>query len=81
MSRDPTSNSPKIYAVTIRGYLRQDWEDWFGDLVISHSVGTHGGAVTLLTGPFADQSALHGLLSQLHSLNLELVSVTQLIRE
>jgi hypothetical protein len=32
---------------------------------------------TILAGPVADQSALHGLLKKVHNLGLPLISVTQ----
>ena len=36
------------------------------------------GAVTVLTGPLADQAALHGVLAQIEALGLELLEVRRL---
>jgi hypothetical protein len=36
------------------------------------------GTATVLTGPLADQSALHGMLAQIEALGLELLEVRRL---
>jgi hypothetical protein len=36
------------------------------------------GTVTVLTGPLADQAALHGVLAQIEALGLELLEVRRL---
>jgi hypothetical protein len=59
--------------VRIKGNLRQDWSDWFGELIISNpSEGE-----TILNGELPDQSALLGLLNRIHGLNLKLLSFSQ----
>lgn len=61
----------EMYEITVKGHLDEDWAEWFGDLVISH---TEQGE-TILAGPIPDQPALLGLLNRLLELSLKLVSV------
>lgn len=61
------------YEIRIRGRLDARWTARFDGLSMRHE--TDG--TTVLSGPVADQAALHGLLSQVRDLGLPLVSVTQ----
>jgi hypothetical protein len=61
---------PKNYRIKLKGCLDAKWSDWFEQMAIS----THGGD-TILTGPVADQAALHGLLIRIRDLNLTLLSI------
>ena len=63
----------KNYRIKLKGCLDPKWSDWFDQMVIS----TEGGE-TILTGPVADQAALHGLLIRIRDLNLTLLSVERL---
>jgi hypothetical protein len=47
------------------------WAAWFDGLTVGHE----GDGITLITGPIADQAALHGLLQRVRDLGLPLVSV------
>ena len=58
------------YEIRVRGNLDERWSAWFESMVIRHEEGT-----TTLTGPVADQAALHGLLDKVRDLNLTLISV------
>ena len=71
--QDPSSGrcGPTTYQVRITGRLGPDWADWFEGLAV-----TADGGDTLITGPVADQAALHGLLRRVRDLGLPLVSVT-----
>jgi hypothetical protein len=64
---------PAIYEVRIKGHLGTQWADWFGDV----SVTLEDNGETLLTGPVADQAALHGLLKKVRDLGMPLVSVNR----
>ncbi|MBU4449658.1 MAG: hypothetical protein KKD99_13810 [Proteobacteria bacterium] len=66
---DPSQ--PMVYQIRIKGHLGRQWTDWFGGLTIT--LDDNGD--TLLTGPVADQSALHGLLKKVRDLGMPLVSV------
>jgi hypothetical protein len=67
-----SSSGPQRYAIRVRGRLGPRWAPWFeGMALVAQDDGT-----TLIEGPVADQSALHGLLRKVSDLGLPLVSVT-----
>ena len=61
------------YEIRAEGVLDERWSAWFCGLAI-----TSDGEVTTITGPVADQSALHGLLAKVHDLGLTLISVRRI---
>jgi hypothetical protein len=62
-----------IYEIRVEGHLDREWSDWFGGLALTpEKDGT-----TLLSGPVADQAALHGLLKKVRDLGASLISVNQ----
>jgi hypothetical protein len=64
-------NQPQHYEIRLKGHLDSQWTEWFGGLTITlEEDGT-----TLLSGPVADQAALHGLLKKVRDLGLPLISV------
>ncbi len=60
-----------VYQIRLRGHLGQQWTAWFEGLTITPAENGE----TLLTGPVADQAALHGLLRKVRDLGLPLLSV------
>jgi hypothetical protein len=61
------------YEIRLTGRLDAHWGAWFDGLTVSHeSDGT-----TVISGPIADQSALHGVLQRVRDLGMPLVSVTR----
>lgn len=60
-----------VYQIRVEGYLDGRWSHWFDDLRLTH----HNDGTTILSGPVADQAALHGLLAKVRDLNLTLISV------
>jgi hypothetical protein len=58
------------YEIVIGATLGLDWADWFEGFEVEASGGT-----TVLRGPVADQSALHGILALLRDLALPLLDV------
>ena len=64
---------PPVYQIRIKGRLDRQWANWFEELTLTPAEGGD----TLLTGPVADQAALHGLLKKVRDLGLPLVSVVQ----
>jgi hypothetical protein len=59
-----------VYQIRITGHLGRTWTDWFEGLAIT----LEDNGDTLLTGPVADQAALHGLLKKVRDLGIPLVS-------
>ena len=60
------------YEIRLKGHIDEHWSEWFDNLTIIHDEDD-----TILAGPVADQSALHGLLKKVHDLGLRLISVTE----
>ena len=66
------AEEPGRYEIRVKEHLGDRWAGWFvGMTLIRQADGT-----TVLDGPVADQSALHGLLRKVSDLGLPLVSVT-----
>jgi hypothetical protein len=61
------------YRIKLKGRLDPKWSDWFEQMAISTE-----GDQTILTGPVADQAALHGVLIRIRDLNLTLLAVERL---
>jgi hypothetical protein len=64
------TSQPSRYRVVVRGGLGSFFASEFEDLELE----SHGGE-TSLTGCFADQAELHGLLDRLRDLGIHIVSV------
>ena len=67
----PDLKQPRIYQIRIKGHLGDQWSDWFEGLTIT----LEEGGQTLITGPVADDAALHGLLKKVRDLGMPLLSV------
>lgn len=67
------ATGPASYRIRLHGHLSRTWADRFEGMTASEEDGD-----TLLTGPVADQAALHGLLKRVRDLGLTLVSVRRL---
>jgi hypothetical protein len=63
------SSAPR-YQVRVRGHLGETIGSAFPDLKIRRQ-----GDETILTGEFADQAALYGVLAEIEALGLELIEV------
>jgi len=61
------------YEVRVEGVPDARWGAWFEDLQV-----TSDGSQTVISGPVADQAALHGLLNKVCGLGLVLISVRRL---
>lgn len=73
MADRQASHTQSIYHIRVKGNLDEKWADWFNGLVMT----ARGDGETLLSGPVADQAALHGVLDKIHSLGLSLLLVVQ----
>ena len=65
----PTSNA-KVYEICLKGHLDDRWAEWFDGMTIKLEEDGN----TILSGPVADQAALHGLLKKVRDLGLPLLS-------
>ncbi|MFN2133439.1 MAG: hypothetical protein ACK2VD_23140 [Anaerolineae bacterium] len=73
-SQETGSEGPTVYEIRIKGHLGPQWRDWFSGLTIQ----LEEDGQTVLTGPVADQAALHGLLKKVRDVGLPLLSVVSL---
>jgi len=62
-----------VYRIRVKGQLAPSWAEWFDGLSIADA--ENGEAV--LSGPIADQTALHRLLIKIRDLGLPLIEVTR----
>ena len=60
-----------VYTIRVKGHLNQSWSAWFDGMTITNEANGD----TVISGPVADQAALHSLLVKVHNLNLTLISV------
>ncbi len=65
---------PCRFEIRVKGHLADRWAAWFDGMTLTRQAD----GTTILHGPVADQSALHGLLRKVNDLGLPLVSVTPL---
>jgi hypothetical protein len=77
MSETPTSIKAhpghELYEIRVRGHLDAGWAYQFEGLTIT----LEENGDTLLSGPLADQAALHSLLKKVRDFGMPLVSVIQ----
>jgi hypothetical protein len=63
--------APVHYQIRVKGVLDRRWAAWFDDL----QVASDERGQTTIAGPVVDQAALHGLLTKVRDLGLELLEV------
>ncbi len=73
LSRPLQPEEGELYEIKLKGHLDEHWSEWFDNLAITYDEQDN----TILAGPVADQSALHGLLKKAHDLGLSLILVTR----
>jgi len=69
----PNKRTAVHYRIRVKGHLGQQWSEWFDRMTITLEVD----GTTTLSGPIADQAALHGLLVRVRDLGMELISISQ----
>ena len=75
-AKQPTSGDDReggVYEIRLKGHLDNRWAEWFEGLTLTRA----DNGETRLTGPVADQAALHGLLRKVRDLGLPLIAVSQ----
>ena len=60
-----------MYQIVIQGHIDDSWQSWFDGLHISRQ----DNGTTFITGPIADQAALHGYLKKIRNTGITLLSV------
>ena len=68
---DSPPRDAQHYEIRLKGHLEARWSKWFDGLAITLEENGN----TLLSGPVADQAALHGLLKKVRDVGLPLLSV------
>ncbi len=68
------SSDSSRYEIRIGGRLAPRWATWFDGMTLT----TASDGLTVLSGPVADQAALHGVLARIRDLGLPLIAVTRL---
>jgi hypothetical protein len=68
---------PARYRVVVEGTLDAHWADRLGDLKIATTIDRDGVSHTSLSGLFADQAALNGLIETLYGLHLPIIRIEQ----
>ena len=77
MTEEKKASNPKTYQIKLQGHLDTKWAEWFYDLDIIHeSDGT-----TTLYGALPDQTVLHSVLDRIRDMNLQLISVNQIVSD
>ena len=65
-------NEATGYEIRVKGRLTSRWATWFDGMTLTPA----DDGTSVISGPVADQSALHGLLRKLSDLGVPLLSVT-----
>ncbi len=63
--------STTVYQIRVKGQLDPGWADWFEGMTITPEPDGD----TIISGPVADQPALHALLVKVRDLGLTLVTL------
>jgi hypothetical protein len=71
MSHPPPYVEPERYELRVQGHLDDRWSAWFDGLRLTR----HDDGSTVLSGPVADQAALHGLLCRMRDAGMTLLSL------
>ena len=64
-------HEPVRYELRVAEHLHERWAGWFEGFALAHD----GDGTTTLSGPVADQAALHGVLQRVRDLGITLLSV------
>jgi hypothetical protein len=71
-------DQPTLYKIRVQGHQSDRWATWFDGLKIENQPG--GEAV--LSGPLADQAALHGVLGRIRDLGgLTLIALKRIAED
>jgi len=71
MTNEHEFDKESIYKIRVRGSISSDMDDWFEGFNVEPLSQNE----IMITGPIADQAALHGFLAMLSNLGLTLIQV------
>ena len=71
------TDTPAKYEIKVQGRLEHKWSCWFEDLQIRVEE-ENGKVISILYGDIHDQAALHGILSRIRDLGLNLILVKRM---
>ncbi len=57
--------------IIVKGWIDEEWNEWLGGLVMSHSEPDQ----TVLTGVLPDQAAAYGIIARVRDMGCQLCSV------
>lgn len=66
------------YEIKVAGHLDESWASWFEGLEIGTGFEPDGSPITILSGSMADQAALHGVLTKIRDLGLQIHGVNRI---
>lgn len=76
--QDMSKDNLTTYQIKVQGRLDESWSDWLEGMAMTFEKDNDGSDLTILTGEFVDQAALHGVLNRIRDLNIPLLSVLQI---
>ena len=71
-------NEQADYEICVQGHLDERRALYFEGLTITAEFDQKGTPITTLSGPIADQAALHGVLAKLRDIGIPVISVNRI---
>jgi hypothetical protein len=72
-----TSSGQAAYEIRVRGHMGPRLARQFDGFEVTTGFQTDGTPVSIISGDITDQSALHGTLTRIRDLGMEIISVSQ----
>jgi hypothetical protein len=72
---------PSVFRICIQGELNESWSEYFCAQSVSVELDQAGNSVTSMVSEPIDQAALLGILNQLNTLGIPLISVSCATRD
>ena len=73
----PPSSDQATYEFQVKGHLSERWAFHFQGLELTTGFAVDGIPITTMSGPIVDQSALHGVITKIRDLGLQLRGVNR----
>lgn len=77
MADEQKKKTYQIYEIKIQGHLDTKWAEWYYGMTITHE----DNGTTTLCGALPDQIVLHSVLDRIRDMNLQLISVNNLVSD